>query len=279
MPPNITLAAFVFGAVLLLIGLVGGKFKIFGAEVSGTAGRAGRWFATTAGTLLVLVGLFFKPQSPRAASIRPQPMPDVQGPAHTETVRILSFQATPAEIKERETTQLHWSVADASNVVIDHEVGAVPLTGARAVSPTTTTAYTLSASQGSVTIKATTQVNVKPLTWEDKNSTGSLPGDAIERFRVLTYSDQSAETELVYHVNPQHGQAWIGAYLLDENDGSISHGFRPTSADPTGVTRVMVNADPSKGRIQSKWIVFWIYESNKGEGFVSRRFSYDHWWN
>ena len=58
MPQSITIAAFVFGAVLLLIALVGGGFKIFGAEVSGKAGSAGRFLAGLAGVVLLCIGLF-----------------------------------------------------------------------------------------------------------------------------------------------------------------------------------------------------------------------------
>jgi hypothetical protein len=57
-PQSITIAAFVFGAVLLLIALLGGGFKIFGAEVSGSAGKAGRTVAGLAGLVLVCIGLF-----------------------------------------------------------------------------------------------------------------------------------------------------------------------------------------------------------------------------
>lgn len=58
MPQSITIAAFVFGAVLLLIAIVGGGFKIFGAEVSGSAGKGGRLGAGLAGVILLCVGLF-----------------------------------------------------------------------------------------------------------------------------------------------------------------------------------------------------------------------------
>jgi hypothetical protein len=58
MPPSITIAAFVLGAVLLLIAILRGGFKIFGAEVNGTAGRFGRIFAGLLGVILIGIGLF-----------------------------------------------------------------------------------------------------------------------------------------------------------------------------------------------------------------------------
>jgi len=59
MPENITIAAFVLGAVMLLISIVGGRFKIFGAEVSGVAGKTGRIFAGVIGTILICTGLYY----------------------------------------------------------------------------------------------------------------------------------------------------------------------------------------------------------------------------
>ena len=70
MPQSITIAAFVLGAVLLLIAILRGGFKIFGAEVDGTAGRFGRIFAGLLGTVLIAIGLFsslYKP-SPQPAT-------------------------------------------------------------------------------------------------------------------------------------------------------------------------------------------------------------------
>lgn len=57
MIPNITIGAFVFGAVLLLISLLGGKFKIFGAEIPGTVSRKQRCVAGTAGVFFTLIAL------------------------------------------------------------------------------------------------------------------------------------------------------------------------------------------------------------------------------
>lgn len=193
--------------------------------------------------------------------------------------KISVFQAKPSMIKEGLTTQLIWSVEDASSVVIDQGIGDVPMIGSRSVSPKITTIYTLSASRGGEKYRATTQVRVAELTWEEKNSIGAFPGDEIHHFKVLSYAKDQLIAELLYRYNPQHGQAWIGGYILDENGQSISRGFRPTGANPTGKTKIRVNVDPAKGRIRSKWVFFWIYESNKGKGFVSKRFPYEHIWN
>jgi hypothetical protein len=56
---NIPLGAFVFGSVLLLLSIIGGNFKIFGAEIPVTIGRIGRLISGIIGTLFILVALMF----------------------------------------------------------------------------------------------------------------------------------------------------------------------------------------------------------------------------
>jgi hypothetical protein len=57
MPESLTIAAFVFGAVLILLSLVGGEFKLYGAEVSGKASKFGRVVAFALGVGLIIMGL------------------------------------------------------------------------------------------------------------------------------------------------------------------------------------------------------------------------------
>jgi hypothetical protein len=65
MPKSLEIAEFVLGAVMLLLALVSGGFKIFGAEVSGTAGKLGRATA-------FILGLYFIGLS---LGVQPQPVP------------------------------------------------------------------------------------------------------------------------------------------------------------------------------------------------------------
>ena len=60
MPQSMAIGAFVLGAVLLLISLVRGGFKIFGAEISGTAGFLGRPVAFVIGIILIVTGFYFE---------------------------------------------------------------------------------------------------------------------------------------------------------------------------------------------------------------------------
>lgn len=192
--------------------------------------------------------------------------------------KILLFAVRPSVVKEGETATLEWDVRDASSVVIE-ELGPVALSGTKIFTPSRSGSITLTASHGGVVRKARTDFTVKSLTWEDKNSIGTLPGDEISHFRVLNYAKDHFIAEVSYRYNPQHGQVFIGGYLLDANGNSISRGFWPASAPSTGKATVKVGVDPSKGRIRSKWAFFWLYEANKGDGFKSRRFVYDHFWN
>lgn len=73
---------------------------------------------------------------------------------------IESFEASPATIAAGESAKLSWKVSGATSVSIDQGIGSVALTGTRAVAPTETTTYTLTASSAAGTVTATTQVIV-----------------------------------------------------------------------------------------------------------------------
>ena len=88
MPDSITIAAFVLGAVLLLIAILRGGFKIFGAEIEGTAGRFGRIFAGLLGIFLIAIGLF-------SSLYKSSPQP-AAGPQKTASDGSPSGEATAA---------------------------------------------------------------------------------------------------------------------------------------------------------------------------------------
>ncbi len=74
MPQSVPLAAFVFGAVLLLISLVSGGFKIFGAEVPGSAGRTARFLSFFIGIILIIVGLTYEENAKQSPSENTRPL-------------------------------------------------------------------------------------------------------------------------------------------------------------------------------------------------------------
>jgi len=77
-----------------------------------------------------------------------------------QTPVINSFNASPASISAGESSTLSWTVTGATAVSVDQGIGNVALTGSRAVAPSATTIYTLTASSTAGTTTATTQVVV-----------------------------------------------------------------------------------------------------------------------
>ena len=63
MPETLTIAIFVFGAVLLLIGLVGGAFKLFGTEVTGKVDARARIISLILGAGFIGWGLLAEHRS------------------------------------------------------------------------------------------------------------------------------------------------------------------------------------------------------------------------
>jgi hypothetical protein len=78
--------------------------------------------------------------------------------------RIIQFSAIPASIDQGQNSTIVWAVENATKVTISPTLGDVSLTGSQNVSPATTTAYTITASNaaGSVTATTTVTVNVAP---------------------------------------------------------------------------------------------------------------------
>lgn len=89
MPGNLSIALFVVGAILLLIALLGGQFKLFGAEVSGTVGRASRWMSGLAALILIGAAVLLESTGTKPA----QPSP---GAAPAPAVTPSAPRPTPA---------------------------------------------------------------------------------------------------------------------------------------------------------------------------------------
>jgi hypothetical protein len=76
-------------------------------------------------------------------------------------LRIISFAANPPAVAPGGASTLSWQVQGADSVTISPSVGKVdPVSGSTAVSPSQTTDYTLTATQGSQTITQTVRVTV-----------------------------------------------------------------------------------------------------------------------
>src|SRR5579862_3878930 len=78
--------------------------------------------------------------------------------------RINSFTAEPRNIERGQSATLRWSVANATDISIDQNLGAVQANGNRQVFPANTTTYTLTARGpgGSDTRAVTVEVSAPP---------------------------------------------------------------------------------------------------------------------
>jgi len=87
-----------------------------------------------------------------------------QPPAQPATPPIVVvFSATPAEIKNGESSTLLWNVTGATSVIIDQGIGAVSVAGSKTVSPTQNTVYTLTATNSAGTTTQPVTLNVEGL--------------------------------------------------------------------------------------------------------------------
>ena len=99
----------------------------------------------------------------KAAPPPPPPPPPAATPA-PEKPTIGSFTAEPDTVSSGQPSSLSWTVTGATGVEIDNGIGSVSPTGRRAVYPTATTTYTLTATNagGSSTSSVTVTVSAPP---------------------------------------------------------------------------------------------------------------------
>jgi hypothetical protein len=102
-------------------------------------------------------------------------------------VTIDGFTASPAAITEGDSTILAWTTSNADSVSINNSVGAQPVNGNVAVSPTITTTYTLTATGASGT--ETSSVTVTVTGGGAPQGTATLSGpSSIERGDRTSYT-------------------------------------------------------------------------------------------
>jgi peptidoglycan-associated lipoprotein len=95
------------------------------------------------------------PKAPPPAATTPPP------PAATPTV---TLQASPTSVNKGDSATLSWNSTDATQLTITPNVGAVTAQGSTKVTPSDTTAYTITATGpgGSANATATVSVNAPP---------------------------------------------------------------------------------------------------------------------
>jgi len=71
------------------------------------------------------------------------------------------FNASHSQITVGESTTLQWRVSDATTIRIDQGIGIVPANGSLSVSPSSTIAYTLTATNDAATVTKSVVITVK----------------------------------------------------------------------------------------------------------------------
>lgn len=99
----------------------------------------------------------------KAAPPPPPPPPPAAAPVPAKPT-ISHFAAEPDTVNSGQPSSLSWSVSDAQSIELDNGIGSVSPNGRRAVYPTATTTYTLTASNagGSTTASVTVTVSAPP---------------------------------------------------------------------------------------------------------------------
>jgi peptidoglycan-associated lipoprotein len=96
---------------------------------------------------------------------KPQPKPpETKAPAPPPASPTVTLQASPTSVNKGNSATLSWNSTDATQLTIAPDVGAVTAQGSTKVTPSDTTAYTITATGpgGSASATATVTVNAPP---------------------------------------------------------------------------------------------------------------------
>lgn len=148
---------------------------------------------------------------------------------------ITSFSVNPYSIDYGNIAELEWVVSNAESVSIDNGIGYVSLTGNRAVSPTITTTYTLTARNGDKEMIATAvliviQVDYNTLlvgTWNLVVALGDFSYD-----RYVFNADKTG----LFGQTDSQGQITtfqlIDKWVVEDNTITITENFNPDKPMP-----------------------------------------------
>jgi hypothetical protein len=163
------------------------------------------------------------------------------GTPATVAPQILRFEANPVTIAPGQNSTLSWATNGATTVTISNGVGSVALNGSVTVSPTTTTTYTLTAT----------------------NSAGLSVTDPV----TVTVSTGQIPQVVVFVANPQTIQPGTSTQLCWQVNNATSIAIQPTvgsnlnandcaSVSPTTTTTYTLTATNAAGQIQANTTVF-----------------------
>jgi uncharacterized cupredoxin-like copper-binding protein len=162
----------------------------------------------------------------------------------SEQLVVTSFDADPLKIAPGESSTLSWTVQGATRVEIDPDVGSVALSGSRVVSPTTTTVYTLTATNAA---GKTTSVTVQVVVSGASSPGGGLPSIASFVASPTTISAGGSATLSwsVSNATEVTIEPGLGTFALS---GS-------TSVSPASTTTYILLAENASGKTTATAVV------------------------
>jgi hypothetical protein len=161
---------------------------------------------------------------------------------------ILAFDAAPAQINPGESTTLRWVVKGVDSVDIDQAIGKATAAGSAQVSPTITTAYTLTAANtaGTASKSVVIVVNLAPLPPPDSTApviTSVSASSETEMSTVVSWStDEPASSQVEYGKTVDYGsitasdEQLVASHIvsLDSLEPRTFYHFRVKSTDQAG---------------------------------------------
>jgi len=152
------------------------------------------------------------------------------------TAQVVRFVANPSSIPAGGQTTLSWSTSNATTVSISPGIGAVASNGSTAVSPTTTTIYTISATGADgKTVTATVQVTVGAVTAQILRFAASPNTIGLGASSTLSWSTSNATS---VSISPTVGTVTANGSTTVSPATTTSYTISATSADGKTVTAV-----------------------------------------
>jgi len=149
-----------------------------------------------------------------------------------EPPAIVLFSAAPSEINLGESANLKWLIKDATSLTIDQGIGEVDATGSVDLSPTKTTAYTLTATNAGGTVSKSVVIYVNPPLPPAADNTPpvikgvlALPETATKT--VITWTtDEPSSSEVEYGKTAEYGLTATSDKLTTTHSVTLS-GLEP----------------------------------------------------
>ncbi|WP_410509544.1 hypothetical protein RSJ42_04815 [Methanosarcina hadiensis] len=192
-----------------------------------------------------------------------------EDPASGELPSIISFNADNDVIAKGESSNLTWSVSDATEISIDPGIGAVSLTGSQRVFPEETTTYRLTASNSAGSVSATKVVYVE----EPPASTSPVVLTAPEQ--VSPVSGEEFDSSAAQAALKWKAVSGAASYTVEIGSYDSSTGqWLPASSGSdavSGISRTSYSFKFAEGADRYRWRV-WAVGPEGEEGAKSG------WW-